>query len=478
MSIPIKIHAYNTGLSLYENSKGNLMADRLAQNRWGNTFKKYYRRHKEPTASGVLGAYNFTQGMRATVSTLTQTENDLSRTNAFLAVFNNKMDAYGALGKTSAKVVVRTTPLSFGAAVPTVVIEKITFSFTETFPAGYVDWVNNSSELAYFLGLLAKGDAYSAHKTVVVVDISFVEFKSYLEEHANFLNEGIDTIENTSTRTSEDLELIGHLGIEETLASEIKHPGDIQKIWFEFKQKVSPPPPDPNHENEVYKWWKDEKFQTKKVKVNGKTHTIYGIADAIKDFQNYCVFDGYTARLKPEVFDLPGWKVYWFVNTFLKIDANAKKKSLLLRIFDFVVLIIAVYLTLMGGNPVWLKVIIIATQIGAYLGIVPPKIALYVSVLSFGYGALSTNFSAMSSMQVFSWAMSNVEQIFKMVQMYKTIAIQEQMEQDAKDANANKSLVQQQDEAMEFIYNHSNDQYEEMVTALYDFSPKQKYIES
>ena len=482
MGIPIKIRSYNTGLSLYQNAKANLMADRMAKNRWGNKFKKYYNLHREPTADGTLGIYNFTAGMRASVMTISEAQNDLNRVNNFLTVFNEKMATYSGLTQTSSSVEVKAGLQNFVTQIPSAVIANITFTFTANpVQQDYVSWVNGNSELAYYLGLLAEGDVPDTVGQSVIVDVSFIELKAFLDERVVILTQTIDTLENDTSRIGEDLELIAHLGIEETLSKEIDYPQKIKKIWFQFQKEVSAPlvddgaggtTADPN-----YAWWEEAQFHKKTVTVEGKTHTVYGIADAIKDFQNYCVLDGNIVRLKEEVFELPGWKVYWFVNTFLGVDVEVKKKSWFARLFDFVLLVVAVYLTAMSSNPVWLKVIIIATQIGAYLGIVSPKVAFLVSVLSFSYGALNTNFSVMSSMQVFSWTVKNVEQVFKMVKMYDAIKIREQMMEDAKDANTNKSLVQQQDEVMEFIYNRSNDQYEEMVMALYNFSPSQRHIE-
>jgi len=472
MGIPIKIRSYNTGLSLYENGKSNLMTDRMAKNRWGNLFKKYYSKNKDVTTDGTLGIYNFTEGMRASVMSITIAQNDLDRVNAFLTVFDDKMNIYNGLTQTTSTVVVLATSQNAvtGTPVPTIVDVAFTFS-ADPLDQTYVDWVNNSSELAYYLGFLTEDDVSDTLFQSVVVEIPFTELKEFLDELVVTLTQSIESLVNDTGRVGDDLELISHLGIEQTLFNEISQPQKIQKIWFSFQKEVSTPlisdgaggvTQDPN-----YAWWQEEQFQKKTVVIEGKTHIIYGIADAVEDFQNYCIFEGDIVRLKEEVFELPGWKVYWFVNTFLTIDVSVRKKSLLRRIFDFVLLIVSIVLTVVSTNPAWLKVVIIATQVGGYFGGVSPRLSLIVAGLTFSYGALNTNFSAMSSLQVFSWAIKNVEQVFKMMQIYESIELREQMLAKAKEANANERLVQQQEEVMEFIYNRSTNQYEEMATVLY-----------
>ncbi len=481
MGIPIKIQSYNARFSLYENAKSNLLGDRMAKNRWGNKFIEYYNRYKEPTSTGMLGIYNFTAGMRASVVTISSIGVDLGRVNAFLTIFDSKITTYDGVLSTSASVEVLADLVNPITQIPEPLVGNVSFTFNVQNPdVDYVSWVNGDSELSYFLKLLAEDDVSTIAGESTVVDILFLDLKSFLDERVLTLEESIDTLVNNEGRIGDDLELMSHLGVEETLAKEIDRPSKIKKIWFQFEKKVSPPPdfdnPDSAGFDPSYQWWQEQQFQEREVTVEGKTHTIYGIADAIDDFQDYCVLEGNKVRLKEEVFALPGWKVYWFVNTFLAVDAQAKKKSWILRLFDFVLLVVAIYLTAISTNPIWLKVLVISTQIGGYLGVVSPKVALIVSVVSFGYGAISTNFSAMSSMQVFSWTVKNMEQVFKMVEMYKAIDIKEQMLAEAKDANANKGLVEQQNEVMEFIYDRGNNQHEEMVMSLYVFSPPYRHI--
>jgi len=54
----MSISNYNFNLTPYDNIKGNLIADRLAQNRWGSKFKKLYTPYKDEN-----NHFDFTQGM-------------------------------------------------------------------------------------------------------------------------------------------------------------------------------------------------------------------------------------------------------------------------------------------------------------------------------------------------------------------------------------------------------------------------------
>jgi hypothetical protein len=219
-----------------------------------------------------------------------------------------------------------------------------------------------------------------------------------------------------------------------------------------------------------YEWWLDPEFDE--------------IRKYVKDFQNYCVLedvDGFadswrTARVwvKKEIFGLSGWKIFYFVSAFLDVDVDMEDPSFWEKLLNFILVIVSVVLVIVSANPVWLKIVLVTTTVMSYLGVLSPEIALAVAILSFSYGVYSTNFSAMGAMEMFSWAIKNVNMVMDMVGMHEAIGLKDDIEEDARERNKYKTTAQMQDEAMQYIYTDAYSQYDDLYSLLYNFEPKYK----
>lgn len=273
-------------------------------------------------------------------------------------------------------------------------------------------------------------------------------------------------------RGGKELELIEYLNLCDTLQQEIgSHAGEISNIWFEFKKEVKPPKiivdGGADYYDSTYEWWKEEQFQ--EIGKHFKDFHLYfdfivgqvptNIKDRVEE-RSYVV-------LKSEAFTLSGWKIYWLVSACLGIDSRAKKASFLERIFSFVLLVVALYLTVVSANPVWLKVVLVGITLASYSGALSPKAQLVVAVVMFVYGLSATNIAAMSTAQLFQWAVSNIEMVYKMVKMYEQIKLDEEQEEDV-------MVHEKQERIMQFIYEDAYSQYDNLYSVMYDYEPKYK----
>jgi len=548
---PIRITTYDYNLDPYSNLKNNFLADRLAKNRWGNKFKKLYKKHVllQPP---FVGTYSFVEGMKASVDTIDGLESALENATTFRAALkenlkvakNGEWDIKHALEHSYFAVLLAPTG---GAALPVprgaakglrfalcvdgagrknawwhesgvkesrvCTLDSLTNNPTEyklslhtdtgnfghiegaLAPATFQDnalekyTIENKGDVRFLPDTDARIERLWARMIVYVQEmiedyapdytdapvsiiVGLGQMLSYLEDKIREIEIQIPLAQTASGRVKDDLEIIDHLGIRETLSEQIKQPHKIKNIWFKLQKEINLPhiPPDFDVKfDHSYQWWEEAQFKGKTVE-GKKTTNIY---ENVKNFQNYCDFyvhEGIVyVRPKQEIWDLPGWKIYWFVNAFLDIEAKAKSKTLLRKIIDFVLLIVVIYLIIVSGNPMWLKILLIGTQVLGYFGLAPPELRLAMAVVSLAYGGFSADFSTMSAMQVFNFAVSNMEQIFGMLETYESIGAKKQLEKESKRENETKSLAQAQDEVMEFIYSTAYDQYDDMYEVMYDY---------
>lgn len=310
----------------------------------------------------------------------------------------------------------------------------------------------------------------------ISVVVGLHQMLEYLDERIAILTESIDMMENSDDRVSDDLSLIDHLDISDTLREEITDPSKIRSLWFKMEKAISFEAVTDNGDgtsilNEEYAWWEEEQFD--EIRLH------------LKDFQDHCIvvaprglYIPPIVRLKEEILSLAGHKIYWYVNAFLDVGARAKKPSFLQRVFNFLLLIVSIALVVATQNPIWIKLLLITTQVLGYFGVLTPKVQLIVGVVLFSYGVLNVNgvsnvnFSAMNGMQMFQWAFKNIDQIFKMVQMYDAIGIEEELKAQAKEDAKDKSVAQLQEETMDFIYTQGYSQYDDLYSIPYDYEPK------
>ena len=492
----IVIHTYDFEKSSYNNLVDNFMAERLSLNRWGKKFAKLYKKHQDASpVPGTIGDYDFTAGMRASVKTLPQAQAELNREVAFNHNIQNTVNGtdFPTLGYFSVFV--------------TVVIDSTVLGTTIYRVNGYNAFIavegdddtdsnalfgNIQGELSYFISEYAALKVTGGVGEQRELKVSYAEFMSWLGDRDHVLHKALTDLNNVG-RAKDDLELIKHLQLEDTLSEEISKPSDIETMFFKFKKPLATGHViDDGNGNKIldpnYKWWEEEQFQGEWVdkpdKEDGTPRTKKawspGIADKVKKFQDYCVVEvvGTKAfvRVKADVFDRPGYKIYHFVTAFLNIKVKAKEKSWFEKLLGFFLLIVGIALTVMTENPIWLKYLLVSTQILNYLGILSPKVSLLVALVSFGYGISNVNFSAMSSMQIFKWAVNNVEMVYKLAGIYESIEVQKDMKEKAKEQDKDKSLAQMQDDTIEFLYTDAYTQYDKLYESMYDFDPPRKHL--
>jgi hypothetical protein len=326
------------------------------------------------------------------------------------------------------------------------------------------------AQLLVFAGMMAKYMAPDLVGERASVVIGLGQILDFVERRIVTLQAAIDNLENSQTRTGDDLELIDHLGIADTLHDQITDPGEVERIWLMLEKEIDPPKiayfdggsmvveNDPN-----YEWWLEPQFDE--------------IRKYVKNFEDYCTYHQWDivnprVTVNKEIFNLAGWKIFWYVSAFLDIDVDMEDPSLWEKLLNFVLFIISIVLIVVSGNPIWLKVILVTTTVMGYLGVLSPEVALVVAVLSFGYGVYSVDFSSLSSMEMFRWAIQNVSMVMDMVSMHEAIGVQKEIEDEARKEAKFKSTAETQEEAMNYIYTDAYSQYDDLYTVLYDFEPK------
>jgi len=336
----MKLTQYDYNYGAYENVKANIMADRLAKNRWGAKFARLYKRHMNASDYGSIGTYDFTEGMRASVLTLTESHSDLDKAIAFKQKLldNLQVDTGsgfsidGVMQESYASVLLESVPGVTFSGIPTSEVLGVHFSLSLSddqnsswfYSSGVddsttcVDYesgeltgerhddilttrgVEDRSNVAFnpnqdtlfsdmwaemivFLGLISEDEMplFLGTRTSVVVSLS--SLFAFLDERIEILADTIDTLENGEDRIGDDLELIDHLDLGDTLYEEITRPHKIKRVWFKFEKEITAtlyddlgiPVSDPD-----YEWWNEEQFDD--------------IRKNVKDFQNYCIVDGTT----------------------------------------------------------------------------------------------------------------------------------------------------------------------------------------
>jgi len=452
----MKLSSYNYNLSAYYNIKSNLMADRMAKNRWGNKFKRLFLRHIESIYTDYP-AYNFKEGMKDCTNTDGSTQDRLDEAISF-------RDSLNSIGEGLFSVKVRNSSHRYKIrTVYDITIDSVNFSDDSvSFDIDLKHWLE---ELILEKNLFDFGE-HPIVGSVATLDIDILVVVSYLDETIAELQ----SYTTNHSRANDDLELINHLGLCSTLADEISKPHKIKSIYFRFKKEVNPPKLRDDDGifigyDETYDWWNEEQFDE--------------IRKNVKGFKSYCTFvvgvdDGSTTGAYTQsyvyvhatIFNLSGYKIYWFVKAFLDIAVRSKK-NWFSQIFGVLLLVVGIYLTAISANPAWMKVVMIIGAIATYSGALSPKAQLVLMVVMFAYGAYNSNLSAMSNMQIFQWAIKNIEMVLNMVQQYEYI-------QNSNDSEDSGKVHEVQDRAMRFIYSDAYSQYDNFYSVMYDYEPKYK----
>ncbi|CAA6806690.1 MAG: Unknown protein [uncultured Sulfurovum sp.] len=565
------LSTWNSNLSAYENVKSNVLADKMAKNRWGSKFKKLYNPLKD-----VDNKVDFTQGMHNCAGTdvlgiIQELEDLRDALNSFFLLSDNstaKPNSYftllGSLHYGMDAVHLDDVQLSL--STPTAFTEddqrriskffrknntsSSASSFLEPIDSYFLrkEIVQNDSYQKPFysknqLSLWVKdGTQYGHIEENYILDsssnfsnvhslygieeenelfknsfdyskdflklfsdfklekwlLNFMEISSSWAENINSIGDSVSIVfgadlvlawinENLTSwyaylndldqsRVGKELELIEHLNLCEMLKEEIgNNAGKISSIWFQFKKEVTPniilvknslgnkvQVYDP-----AYKWWEEEHFDEVRKKFKN-FHTYFKLEEENVDDGYGGTGTAYVVLKDESALELSGWKIYWLVTAFLDIGSRAKKQSLLKKLFSIALLVVGIYLTAVSGNPAWVKIILVAVSIANFSGSLSPKAQLVLASVMFVYGISNTSFSTMSTSQIFSWTINNIEMVFKMVQMYKFIKLEDETKEE--DLNPHET----QEQSMHFIYSDAYNQYDNLYAVMYDYEPKYK----
>jgi len=548
---PVRFHRYDYNLSTNENFKLNMMSTRMAQNRWGAKFKKYWKRHDEPAAAqidgqDVMGTYDFTEGMRVAVESIEDQQESLQKAKDFRQALIDNLEVKDSGGNWSLESSLRHSYMAVlikgGAAADGALLGlKLSLSLDEPDDDRAVSWWHSSGEsdgtVSQLLPLDPPGSSsvlelhsddgnayghehgglrdgttqdnalsrygvedhsnsrfhddqdtrfgafwadleYYAPKIVrpltpdtegerASVIVGLDQLFAWLDAKISKIEEGITKSEDNQGRAKEDLELMEHIGVKDSIAGAVPDADDVEKIWFRFQKTIEPPA----DADETYKWWEEPQFNNEMVE-HPETHKmekLYRIGDYWKDFYEACVVDweNKIVYLRKDAFDVnAGWKVYWLVQTFLGTDFET---TWWYKIKKLIMFAVGAVLTWLSDNPTFIKMVLIAYQALDALGAVTPEMSMAFSVVMMLYNLGSANFSAMSGLDQFQFAIGNVEQVSQIVAIAQTIGMQEQAKAEAEKKAKQKALVAQMGEATEFIYTRAYSQYDEMYNALYRY---------
>ena len=312
-------------------------------------------------------------------------------------------------------------------------------------------------------------------KNSIVIGVK--QFLNWLDKKIELIESGVDSDE---ARVNDDLELIKHLDMEDDLREQIgDNVGDIEHIYYRFYKKIETHYKTDDQGKQVvdedYKWWEEEQFNDRVVTDDdGKEHKIPGINSIIKNWRDFVIVKWASTigeqsyiTLKDEIFELPGWKIYYLCRNLLDVDVDVEEPGFFEMLLNFFIAGIAIFFTWMSGMPVWVNLLVSANIALSAMGVNIPALQLITAVVTLGYSLYSTNWSMLSGMQMFKAAIKNIDMIMKVVESYKAIGLQEKLEAQAKEIAREKSLAQIQDEAMTYIYEGAYSQYDEFYEMMY-----------
>jgi hypothetical protein len=327
------------------------------------------------------------------------------------------------------------------------------------------------------------GDRYDdevVEDNSLAVAFSLKQFLNYVDDEINKIIADREYHDAHPTRADDDMELITLLGMCNTLKSQIGgNSGKIEEMSFIFKKEPQSHPPMiersgylPTVDLANWKWWEEAQFKE--------------IRKKFKNFYEYCYIEDnsyqmagmtireYSIRLKSNFLELSGYKIFLLVETFLDVYVRQKKASFLKRFLNFLLFAIAIYLTIISGNPMWLKLVLIVGLTLQFTGNLSPEMQIAMAVLTIAYGAYSTDFSTLSAMEVFQFAIKNIDMMMKIVNTYEGMMIEKDMKEDAKQASDKKSLAQLTEESRDYIYSTAYSQYDRLFNYQYDYEPRYK----
>ena len=456
----MSLSTWNSSLTAYENVKGNILADKMAKNRWGNKFKRLFNKHKD-SVYGYYPAYSFLEGMKDCTNAEGSTADKLTEAQIFRENLN--LISLNGVFTLLTKHVLDLD--EYAHSINDVSILEVNYIVDESEKSFDKQ---DGKVLLYLRDLIIEQGLFDYSIGVdseqeITVPLSILKLYS-----DNVVAELTDYSKNES-RANDDLNLINHLGLCSTLASEISNPHSVTNIYFRFRKSVESKRLYTDSGFALgldvdYAWWEEEQFSE--------------IRKHVENFQDYCIFipgdyvkgNVFTTSyiyVDNSIFELAGYKIYWFVKALFNLGIYVKR-DFFSQIFGIAIFVIGLYLTAISANPAWMKIALVSISVANFSGALSQKAQLLTAVITIAYGLSNSSFSTMSSSQMFSWAINNVEMVFKMVQTYEMVKAEEKQTDDAPH--------KVQDQAMEFIYRDAYSQYDNFYSVMYDYEPKYKTI--
>lgn len=327
-----------------------------------------------------------------------------------------------------------------------------------------------------------------ANNDKAVFVFSAAQYIEWLELNASILGDYIYNYTNNKTRLEDDVKLLKHIGIIDELKEEVDSDKRMKYIWVSLQKQFDDIDiPTVSYEEEYtyevagieyigtrtitqidpqWEWWMLDEF----TNVRRNYHKFYECCDV------FMVSGKLAVVVNDSFLDLTGKRVYDLVTFFCDVDAYIvpKKKKWWEKLLSFVLFVIGIVFTLMSASPAWLKLVIIANSVMEYTGNGSLVLSAITAVLSLGYNLYSVNFSQMSALQTFDFAMSNINTVVKIYGMYSQMGLvnlQNELEQLKSSAKTN-------DEMIEYIYSYAYSQYDDFYNMLYNYNSNYVFEEA
>jgi hypothetical protein len=425
----MKIANYDPSLSIADNIQNDFFAKKLAKVSWGKKFRDLYSKHNTNDYY-FHSTYDFTEGMKS----CTQENGSPSEQIDELTVL---IDELALLDDSSFFTVDGLFFTEYGSVV-NVEISNWVFSIADTVFNGNMEyWLE---ECIIQKRLADMSDLFAS------VDVGVGTFKVFLEEEKiRLLSWSVENV-----RAVDDIELLNHLGLCGVLEDEIDKPYKIRKIFLKFLKPIAPPTVAGGDYDQNYKWWHESQFDE--------------IREKIPNFQEFFYEENSWIFIESSFLTLSPSKIYEIVSFFMEIHVYAVKHTYQ-QIVSVGMLAIAVYLTVISNNPVWLKILLVAGILANSSGSLGSKAKLALTAVMFIYGNSTTTFTSMSGMEMFKWAIGNIDMIMKIVNQYENLQAQKEA-QNVNDTESAHAHTQQYG-AMEYMY--GGKQYDHLYNETYNY---------
>lgn len=295
-----------------------------------------------------------------------------------------------------------------------------------------------------------------------ILVFSLGQFKDYIEDDKTDLETFLAEEEDTD-RAKDDMKLIELMRIESSLKENIDKPHKIKSISFRFQKECTMP--------ESGLWW--EAKELSKIR-DAKSLQKHCYAETfIEDLDNgnditIMIGDKFWVYPNESFLTLANWQICIFVQTFLDIKTEVKKKWYQTGLGKLLIAIITVVLIILTENPVWAKVLLSATAVASQYGLIGGKLQMIITVAMMVYGVATVDFSTMGGLDMFNFAVNNVNMTANIVQIQKQASLSSQFAERQRVID-DYNLSKKQDEVMRYIYTDSYDEYSTFYNLLYKY---------